>query len=273
MMAHRHEQPPRQPRTTYPAPITPSNVIAKQDEDEDSLPRMFRQCLDALVFTSAMFITIVHYFNGNLDRQEPSPNKRLPLSPISRRAAYPPAPAPSEDIIMDIQRLRQWHQLQQREQPLPLLIENYSADHHHQQMNQTKQDRVLAWATATSPATTLDHEVTQASLLEPPEIREDWDDDEKYTFDEGWSEDISILNSNLPASSLMPPPYHPNSVASSTHSKQSYCGRQDRRLAKMEVQLSTLIQQGQAALAKKIKAHELNPHEIEQRRKQRQLTE
>jgi hypothetical protein len=112
---------------------------------------------------------------------------------------------------------------------------------------------------------------------------EEADDDEKYTFDERWSVDgsggehaPSYHYQQHPASSRIQQQqqHTPSSVTSATSGKDSAPPQEeDRRLAVMEVQVASLIQQGQAALTKKIQVHERHPNEIALRRAMKQRSQ
>lgn len=115
---------------------------------------------------------------------------------------------------------------------------------------------------------------------------EEADDDEKYTFDERWSADGNggehapsyqqyLYQQHHASSKMQQQQRHtPSSEASATSGKDSAPPQEeDRRLAVMEVQVASLIQQGQAALTKKIQVHERHPNEIALRRAMKQRSQ
>lgn len=114
---------------------------------------------------------------------------------------------------------------------------------------------------------------------------EELDDDERYTFDDNWSIDepmASHINSQYlhPGSNqTVTTSSYPSSYASSNHSSNHYGNShhlhsinklqkkiQDQKLNMMQNQVTSLIQEGQAALTKKVKVYELDPNEILMRR-------
>ncbi|KAI8096287.1 uncharacterized protein BX664DRAFT_355670 [Halteromyces radiatus] len=216
------------------------------------LPNMIRQCLDLLMFTSAMVITLFNYFSGDLDKQ-PS------IKSSSSSTLIPP---PSQHTIMDIKQLRQW---QQQSHHTYDRLEYITATC---PMDDLKQHRIMAWASSQGYQdgdVTQGHQsmpLTSTSLrLHSNTMMEEVDDDEKYTFDERWSVDGDGIKMQQHTSAL-----GKLSISSSTSTVKSTQHEENKRLALMEVQVASLIQQGQAALSKKIKVYELDRNEIALRR-------
>ncbi|CAO3652039.1 unnamed protein product [Cunninghamella echinulata] len=206
---------------------------------------------------------------------------------------------PSQNTIMDIKQLREWQrqqQLEEEDQNRYLLLSQLDQYHYQQQqtltspMDDHKQQRILAWATQQNYDDDTnnhnDHGNTMytKALEQPPVIMEEIDDDEKYTFDDNWSVDepmASHINSQYlhPASMSNPTSSYPSSYASSNQSSNPYRPNnhlhsinkiqkkmQDQKLNMMQNQVQSLIQEGQAALTKKVKVYELDPNEILMRR-------
>jgi hypothetical protein len=120
---------------------------------------MARQCLDLVMFTSAMIITLFSYFSGDLDTKRPSTSPhhhhhstassvmKVPSRPTSSSLAI--IPPPSKHTIMDIKELRKWQQQSQQGPSAPLLIDRqleYVTTAHP--MDDQKHQRIMDWASS-----------------------------------------------------------------------------------------------------------------------------
>ncbi|KAI8337103.1 hypothetical protein BC941DRAFT_426718 [Chlamydoabsidia padenii] len=294
------------------APSSNNNQQSNAVVTRSLLPTMASQCLDLIMFTSAMIITLFSYFSGDLDTKRPSTSSHhhhstaIKAPSITNSSSIAIIPPPSIHTIMDIKELRKWQQQsQQHNSSSPLMIdrqlEYVTATC---PMDDQKHQRIMAWATSqgnpssasSGPIQVLANggggdQLTSSSLQQSNHqqkhyshsVMEEIDDDEKYTFDERWSVDGGggeHVHSNLQqhpyqhhhTSSKMNQQQHMSpSVTSSSSGKDSALPQEeDRRLAFMEVQVASLIQQGQAALTKKIQVHERHPNEIALRRAMKQ---
>ncbi|CAO3651260.1 unnamed protein product [Cunninghamella blakesleeana] len=173
-------------------------------------------------------------------------------------------------------------------------------------MDDQKQQRILAWAThqnyngSNNNNNTNDHHrhkdndhntyhgntMFPQNMDKSPLFMEELDDDERYTFDDNWSVDEPMVASHINSQYLHPgsnqtitTSSYPSSYASSNQSSHHYGNNhhlhsinklqkkiQDQKLNMMQNQVTSLIQEGQAALTKKVKVYELDPNEILMRR-------
>ncbi|CAO3597147.1 unnamed protein product [Absidia cylindrospora] len=324
----------QQQQSSFSSPTPPSSSSSSSSSINNTkavvtrslLPTMASQCLDLIMFTSAMVITLFSYFSGELDSKKPISSSSSSSSSSHSHTAHrlvssAPSPSiaiippPSRHTIMDIKELRKWQQQQQQHQlqqtpPILKRLEYLTAT---SPMDDQKHQRIMAWASSQGHQEQQQQEsggtedggrqLTSLSLHRQEQhyshpVLEEVDDDEKYTFDERWSVDGGepiLMNSHHQHHLHLTSPssshrqlstnknnnskyLHPNSssVATSTTTSSSNNNNpspeEDRRLAFMEVQVASLIQQGQAALTKKIKVHELDPKEIAMRRALKQGT-
>ncbi|ORZ19548.1 hypothetical protein BCR42DRAFT_219697 [Absidia repens] len=321
----------QQQQSSFSSPTPPSSSSSSSPVNNTKavvtrslLPTMASQCLDLIMFTSAMVITLFSYFSGELDSKKPISSSSSPSSHshtaqrLVSSASSPSIaiiPPPSRHTIMDIKELRKWQQQQQQQQQYqqpPSIMKRLEYITATCPMDDQNHQRIMAWASSqgyqeqqqeSGDTEGGGRQLTSLSLHRQEQhynhpAMEEVDDDEKYTFDERWSVDGGepiLMNSHHQHHLHLTSPsfshrqlssnnndnnnkyLHPNasSVANSTTTSSSNNNpspEEDRRLAFMEVQVASLIQQGQAALTKKIKVHELDPKEIAMRRALKQGT-